>query len=117
RERTADPSKYRPANRETADHSMPCCVAMALLDGRLGAEQFEGGRWASDEVAALMVKVRVETDPDLGGGPRRGRACRLKLKLVDGRELSAEVPVPLGDAQRPMSPEDTRRKFAELAAH
>jgi 2-methylcitrate dehydratase len=117
RERTADPSKYRPANRETADHSMPCCVAMALLDGRLGAEQFEGGRWASDQVAALMVKVRVEADPDLGGRARRGRACRLTLKLVDGRELSAEVPVPLGDAQRPMSPEDMHRKFAELAAH
>src|SRR5690606_18182231 len=49
-ERTADPSKYRPANRETADHSMPCCVAMALLDGRLGAEQFEHGRWADADV-------------------------------------------------------------------
>jgi 2-methylcitrate dehydratase len=116
-ERTADPSKYRPANRETADHSMPCCVAMALLDGRLGAEQFESGRWASEDVAALMTKLRVQADPDRGGGSLRGRACRVKLKLVDGCESSAEVTVPLGDAQRPLTIEDTRRKFAELASH
>src|SRR3546814_9670600 len=29
--RTADPSKFRPASRETADHSLPFCVASGLL--------------------------------------------------------------------------------------
>ena len=33
--RAADPAKFRPANRETADHSLPVCVAMALRDGEV----------------------------------------------------------------------------------
>src|SRR3546814_15238079 len=37
--RTADPAKFKPENRETADHSLPCCVAMAWLDARLRSEE------------------------------------------------------------------------------
>ena len=33
-----DPEKWQPTTRETADHSFPYCVAVALLDGRRDAE-------------------------------------------------------------------------------
>jgi 2-methylcitrate dehydratase len=32
-ERVADPAKFRPQTRGTADHSLPVCLAMAVLDG------------------------------------------------------------------------------------
>ncbi|HYC47761.1 MAG TPA: MmgE/PrpD family protein [Burkholderiales bacterium] len=117
RERTADPKKYRPSNRETADHSMPCAVAMALADGRLGAEQFEADRWAAPDVATLMGRIKVVGDDALEASYPNGRPARVVVRLKDGRELTEFVPVPLGDARRPMSQDDVRRKFSELAAH
>src|SRR5258708_18591658 len=35
-----DPEKWRPRTRETADHSLPYCTAVALLDGAVAADQF-----------------------------------------------------------------------------
>src|SRR6201993_3031521 len=36
-----DPEKWRPQTRETADHSLPYCVAVALADGEVTRAQFE----------------------------------------------------------------------------
>ncbi len=38
-----DPEKWRPKTRETADHSLPYCTAVALVDGKITAEQFTTG--------------------------------------------------------------------------
>ena len=35
-----------PTTRETADHSLPYCVAVALLDGEVGLGQFTDERIA-----------------------------------------------------------------------
>ena len=39
-----DPEKWRPKTRETADHSLPYCTAVALVDGKVTAEQFTAER-------------------------------------------------------------------------
>jgi 2-methylcitrate dehydratase len=44
-ERVADPAKYQPQTKGTADHSLPVCLAMALLDGDVTVSQFENDRW------------------------------------------------------------------------
>ena len=36
-----DPEKWRPKTRETADHSLPYCTAVALMDGDVTLEQFD----------------------------------------------------------------------------
>jgi 2-methylcitrate dehydratase len=37
---TADPPKWDPRNRETADHSMPYVIARALIDGKIYVDSF-----------------------------------------------------------------------------
>lgn len=64
-ERTADPKKYHSSTRESADHSMPCCVAMALQDGKLDPGQFEGGRWGDTDIVEFMGRIRVVGDATL----------------------------------------------------
>jgi 2-methylcitrate dehydratase len=113
--RTADPAKYRPVNRETADHSLPCCVAMALLDGRLDHDQFDSGRWAQPDVAALMGRIRVEPSPELEQGWPLGRPAALRATLSDGTEQALTVEVPLGDVDRPMDEAQVEQKFRSLA--
>ncbi|ANN77969.1 MmgE/PrpD family protein [Bordetella flabilis] len=114
--RTADPAKYRPANRETADHSLPCCVAMALLDGRLEHGQFDNGRWADPDVAALMSRIRVEPSAELERRWPRGRPAVLHAALVGGARHTVTVEIPQGDVDRPMDDGQVQQKFHALAA-
>src|SRR6202023_4257349 len=36
-----DPHKYRPDSKETADHSLPYCMAVGLVDGMVTPLQFD----------------------------------------------------------------------------
>lgn len=112
---TADPAKFQPENRETADHSLPCCVAMAWLDTRLDVHQFETERWRDADVRQLTKKVRVVPAPDLEQRWPQGRPARVTVCLRGDVTRSALVGIPLGDAQRPMSDADVENKFLTLA--
>ena len=113
-DRTTDTAKYRPTTRETADHSLPVCVAMAALDGDLTVGSMLAGRWSDRDVLALAQRVRVERDTELevlnpGGGPGI-----VELVLDDARRYTSRIDHPVGDPRRPMSDEQLRAKFAGL---
>jgi 2-methylcitrate dehydratase len=114
--RTADPAKFVPANRETADHSLPCCVAMALADGALTPAQFESGRWRAADVQAIMTKLTCEPSAELEERFAKGRPARLSARMKDGARHTILVEAPLGDAARPMNDEQLRSKFLAQAS-
>ncbi|HEY9281143.1 MAG TPA: MmgE/PrpD family protein [Eoetvoesiella sp.] len=113
--RTADPTKYRPENRETADHSMPCCVALALLDGKLDTDQFEQGRWADEDVRALMGRIQVLASDELEREYPNGRPVRFTAHMDSGAIHRQFIPIPIGDVDRPMSDSDIEDKFYSLS--
>lgn len=113
--RTADAEKLHPTNRETADHSLPCCVAMALVDGRLDARGFEQGRWQAPEVRALMARIACEPSARLEAAHPGGRPVRLTAQLRDGTREEIVVAVPAGDATSPLPDAQVLRKFLDQA--
>ena len=113
--RVADPAKFRPANRETADHSLPACVAMALADGKLTQDQFARNRFRDADVVALLGKIKAVGDEDLDRRFPRGRPARIEIELADGTQHRAEVEIPLGDAARPFDDKTVTEKFHDLA--
>ena len=54
-----DAEKWHPHTRETADHSFPYCVAVALLDGKVTLHSFDVTRLTDPAVVGVMQKVRV----------------------------------------------------------
>src|SRR5947209_8422526 len=114
-ERTASPSRYDPKTRETADHSLPVCLAMALLDGEVTIAQYEHERWRAGEVLGLARKVAVKTGERLAQGAPRGSGAIVKLEFRDGTSLEEIVPIADGDARRPMSRAALEQKFRSLA--
>src|SRR5947207_1130904 len=60
-----DPEKWRPRTRETADHSLPYCTAVALADGDVTLAQFEEKRFTDPALLDLVAKVQVHRDPAL----------------------------------------------------
>src|SRR5579864_2464017 len=98
-----DPEKWRPKTRETADHSLPYCTAVALTDGDVTLAQFDPKRFADRELLELVAKVKVHRDAELSKHYPRGIPNRLTVKLADGRELVREVEFPRGHVRNPMT--------------
>lgn len=112
----ADPTRWAPATRETADHSMPYVVAMALLDGAVTDASFAQERLIDPAVAKLMAKVKMRSDERLDKLYPEASPSRVSIRLKSGQTHSAEVLYPLGHARNPLSDADVVNKFNELTA-
>ena len=81
-ERTADPAKYAPNGPEAADHSLPFCIAVALMDGEFSTAALQSQRWAEPETRALMT--RIEASPIGTGTGYQIGSQRMELRFQDG---------------------------------
>ncbi len=61
----ADPSKYDPKNKETADHSLPYVLAAAIADRQVTPRQFEPDKIADPKIRAQLNKIVVVADPEI----------------------------------------------------
>jgi 2-methylcitrate dehydratase len=109
-----DPSRWAPATRETADHSLPYVVAIALLDGKVTAQSFAPERLTDPAVAALMKKVTVTEDAGLSAQYPESSASRVDVRLASGTTLTREVRYPKGHAMNPLTDAEVEAKFREL---
>jgi 2-methylcitrate dehydratase len=109
-----DPEKWRPQTRETADHSLPYCTAVALADGDVTEAQFEPKRITDPKLLELVAKVKVHRDAALSKRYPAGIPNRLTITLEDGKQLVSEVEFPRGHAQNPMTDAEVEKKFRSL---
>jgi len=114
-DRAADRSKYEPTTRETADHSLPVCAALALADGRLDAGQFDRDRWKDADIRRLMACTEAHIDDELLQRFPKGRGARVTVTLRDGSTHSRLVEIPEGDHARPLAAAQVQAKFMEQA--
>ncbi len=78
------PEIWRPQTRETADHSLPCTVAMALLDGTITPAMMENERFKADDVLALMGRCEIELPDEFADIAPAVRSCRLTARMKNG---------------------------------
>jgi 2-methylcitrate dehydratase len=109
-----DPEKWRPKTRETADHSLPYCTAVALADGEVTLVQFAPQRFTDPKLLDLVAKIRVHRDAALSARYPNGIPNRLTVTLTDGRRLVREVEFPRGHAHNPMTDAEVEQKFRTL---
>lgn len=108
--------KWFPKSRETADHSMPYCVAVALIDGQVDLEQFDQKHLNDSRISDLIQKVRMHRNDELTRGYPEGIPNKLIIKTKDGRELVKQVDYPRGHAKNPMTDQEVEDKFRRLAS-
>jgi 2-methylcitrate dehydratase len=109
-----DPEKWRPKTRETADHSLPYCTVVALVDGRVSAEQFTPERLQDPVLLDLVARTRVVEDPLLSAGYPAGIPNRVTITMDDGSKLVEEVAFPPGHHRNPLSDLELAAKFHGL---
>ena len=111
-----DPEKWRPKTRETADHSLPYCTAVALTDGDVTLDSFSDERLRDETLLALVAKIKIHRDAGLTARYPRGIPNRLEATLADGRRFVAENEFPRGHDQNPMTDSEVEAKFHRMAA-
>jgi len=111
----SDPSRWAPETRETADHSLPYCVAVALLDGAVTEASFAPPRLHAPEVKTLMRKVKVAEDRALTDLYPESAPGRVTLVMRSGQRHVAEIRYPRGHVKNPLSDARIEAKFADMS--
>jgi 2-methylcitrate dehydratase len=106
---------WKPPTRETADHSLPCTVAMALLDGTITPAMMEGERYKDADVLALMSRFTIELPDEFDALAPRIRCCRLTATLKNGGTRVVEIRRSLEDDAADTGWDQAAQKFRALA--
>ena len=111
-----DPDKWEPETRETADHSMPYTVAVALVHGTVEERHFDDDCVHDPRLRALTRLVKICATEEADARMPEAMLCRLKLVTRDGKVHEAVVEYHKGHWKNPMSDADVEAKFRLLAA-
>lgn len=102
--------KWDPETRETADHSMPYCIARAFLDGEMTLDQFSEEKILGDDVRELMDKIEIVENEDYTDV--YGEAFPHKMVVhADGETYERELEHPKGHPGNPLTDDELEDKF------
>jgi 2-methylcitrate dehydratase len=111
----ADPTKYDPRTKETADHSLPYVIAAAIVERRVTPEQFTDAKIADPTIRAQLQKVKVVADPEIEKVFPALQRVHVTIVTTDGRELTCQLDYPKGDPRNAMTDAELETKFDALA--
>ena len=112
----ADPTKYDPKSKETADHSLPYVIAAAIVDRQVTPAQFEPEKIADARIRAQLRKVEVVADKEIEAVFPKLQRVAVTVTTTDGRKLEKQLDYPKGDPRNPLTDEEIEGKFDALAA-
>ena len=111
----ADPSKYDPRSKETADHSLPYCIAAALVDRQVTPAQFEMRRIMDETVRAQLGKIKVIADPEIERVFPALQRTHVTITTVAGSRFEKQIDFPKGHPRNPLTDVEIEQKFNALA--
>ena len=111
----SDPAKYDPQSRESADHSLPYCIAAALAEQRVTPLEFTEDKLWDKRLRSQMTKVKVVANDEFEKAFPAKQCARVTITTTAGRKVTHQVDVPKGDPRDPMTIDDLQTKFDALA--
>jgi len=111
----ADPSKYDPRSKETADHSLPYVIAAAIADRQVTPLQFTEAKIMDPAIRAQLKKVEVVADPEIEKLFPALQRVIVKITASGGREFTKQIDYPKGDPRNPLTDQEIEEKFDALA--
>lgn len=107
---------WKPGTRETADHSMPCTVALGLAFGDVGVASFEHQLYATDLAKDVLRRLSIVVNDSFDRDLPRERRCRLSVSLSSGKIWEREATIEDERLGSTLSADELEDKFVTLAA-
>ena len=101
----------------SAKMSIPYSVAVAIIDGKAGLDQFSNSMIENSQVKELSKKISVHSDQKLTAEFPSKSAASLEIVLRDGTVLKDEVDNPKGEPVNPLNENELLEKFKSLAVY
>ncbi|OWK26823.1 MAG: hypothetical protein US76_01610 [Parcubacteria group bacterium GW2011_GWA2_38_13b] len=118
-----DKSKWNPKTRETADHSIPYCVARALIDGKIDLDSFTEEKIRDPNVKKLINKIIMREDANFTA--LYGKSFPVAIEIVKKiphidigvRTINSKTTYyPKGHPRNPLTGKELESKFTELTS-
>jgi len=105
---------HSPKSGNEGKFSIPYCIAVALLRGKVSLEDFTDEKVADAKAQALLSKVEYLYPAEYKKSPS-SLAQEIVVKLNSGAEHSYKAEVPKGDPENPMTSQELSAKFRDCA--
>jgi 2-methylcitrate dehydratase len=106
----SDPSKYKPTTKETADHSLPYCIAVAVAKGNVLPFDFKEEVLRDKLVWSLLDKIKVVANPEIDSLFPKIKRAIVSIKTSKGTFRKQED-FAKGQPERPLSEKELISKF------
>ncbi len=104
----ADPPKWDPHNSETADHSLPYCMAVALISGDVYLDDYKPKRFLEDkQVRELMDKITTRGNSTFGFDQ-----VRITVRKKNGEEFVKDI-----DGYKNLDHDEVVGKYKRVCAY
>lgn len=101
--------------KEQADHSLQYMMAVAILDGTVGPEQYLPERICKSDVQNLLRRIQIKASPAYSARFPNEMPVSITIHLKDGSKASVEHTDYEGFFTRPLTWEQALEKFDKLA--
>lgn len=109
-----DESKWAPKSAESADHSLPFVVAVALAEGRIDIKSFDLAHLGDPKLAKLIKVIKVKSDTDITARFPESAGARVTVTDSAGNHFVEEVRSSIGHSDNPMDGATLLGKFRKL---
>lgn len=107
----SDPAQWAPTNRETADHSLPYILAVALTRGGIGHDDFSSDAVTGGDHLAWLSRITVDPAEDITARSHEFCTMRATVTSSDGGGRTFEVDEP---RSQQMTDDERRDKWLTL---
>lgn len=110
--------KWNPKTRESADHSLPYLIAVALVDGEITLDSFTDERISDPQLRPIMQKINVIESSEMthehaGELPKWPSITDIVLK--SGKRIRQHSGIPKGHPLNPLNDTELKEKFMNLS--
>jgi 2-methylcitrate dehydratase len=109
-------SRLRPQTRDSANHSIVFSLAVAMVDGELGPDQYSPAKLSDSNVLSLVDRTTLQSDPALDVHWPAAAVTRLVMKTFNGQNYEATTLYPPGHHRNRLSDHQMQEKFTKLAS-
>lgn len=101
----------------SAKMSIPYSVAVGIIYGKAGLQEFSDELIKDSNVLTLTRKVKVSADDELSASFPKEQIAVVTIKTVDGNEYTERVDFPKGEPENPLNEQEFKERYDGLFAY